>query len=253
MSIKQSATILKLPFIRNNYEEVIREAHLNDMSNKDFLDHLLKKEVELRMENSISNRIREAKFPFKIVMDDYERNHLSIEVRHKIKELETLEFIKNNENIILIGNPGTGKTALSVALGISACHNNMNVLFINIPNLLIELKEAMSLNQVNRYKKRFEKYDLVILDELGYCTFDQERGEILFNLLSSRNEKGSMIITSNLSFERWEEVFKDKVLTGAIIDRLAYKSHMIDMTGESYRLLSTKKWIEENKNKNKKD
>lgn len=244
MSIKESATILKLPYIKNNYEEALREAHAADLSNEEFLDRLLMNEVELRNSNGVRNRIREAKFPYKMILDDYERDHLSVEVRQKIKELETLEFIENNENIILIGNPGTGKTALSIALGIMACQENKSVLFISVPNLLIELKEAMSLNQVNRYKKKFEKYDLVVLDELGYCTFDQERGEVLFNLLSSRNDKGSMIITSNLAFDRWNEVFKDKVLTGAIIDRLAYKSHLIDMSGESYRILATKKWQE---------
>ena len=102
-------------------------------------------------------------------------------------------------------------------------------------------------NQITMYKRRFESYDLVILDELGYCTFDKDRGEVLFNLLSSRNEKGSMIFTSNLTFERWNEVFKDPILTGAIIDRLAYKSHLIDMSGDSYRLLATQEWNEKKK------
>lgn len=249
MSIKQYATVLKLPYIKNNYKEALKEGHISDLSNEEFLERLLMNEVELRNSNSVKNRIREARFPYKMVSDDYEREHLSVQIRQKIKELETLEFIQNKENIILIGNPGTGKTALSIALGIAACQENKNVLFISVPNLLIELKEAMSLNQVSRYKKKFEKYDLVILDELGYCSFDQERGEVLFNLLSSRNDKGSMIITSNLTFDRWNEVFKDKVLTGAIIDRLAYKSHLIDMSGESYRILATKKWQKRNEGK----
>jgi DNA replication protein DnaC len=156
------------------------------------------------------------------------------------KQDQTLEFIDNKQNIILIGNPGTGKTALSIALGTEACQQGKKVLFVSIPTLLIELKEAMNQNQITMYKRKFESYDLVILDELGYCTFDQERGEILFNLLSSRNEKGAMIITSNLTFDRWNEVFKDQVLTGAIIDRLAYMSYLIDMSGESYRTLAKK-------------
>lgn len=215
---------------------------MKDMSHEEFLNQILSDEVELRQKNSIHNKVKNAKFPYKIILDDYEREHLSVEIRQKIKVLETLEFVDNGENIILIGNPGTGKTALSIALGIKSCQEGKNVLFISIPNLLIELKEAMNLNQINRYKKKFESYDLVILDELGYCTFDKERGEILFNLLSGRNEKGSMIITSNLTFDRWNEVFSDHVLTGAMIDRLAYKSHLIDMSGESYRILATQKW-----------
>lgn len=245
MSIKECAGTLKLPFIKNNYEECIKEAHLNDWNYEQFLENMLNQEINIRKENSIKNRIKNARFPYKIILDDYKREHLSIEIRQKIKELETLEFLDNKENIILIGNPGTGKTALSIALGMKACLLNKNVLFVNASNLLIELKEAMTLNQINKYKMKFEKYDLVVLDELGYCSFDKERGEILFNLLSSRNQKGATIITSNLTFDRWNEIFNDSVLAGAIIDRLAYKSHLIDMTGDSYRIIATKVWNEQ--------
>lgn len=115
-----------------------------------------------------------------------------------------------------------------------------SVLFISIPSLLIELKEAMSANQITAYKKKFESYDLVILDELGYCTFDVQAGEILFNLLSSRNEHKSMIITSNLVLDQWNEIFRDQLLTGAIIDRLTNLSYLVNMTGSSYRIQQTK-------------
>ena len=124
-----------------------------------------------------------------------------------------------------------------------ACLNNLSVLFIGVSDLLIEIREAMSQNQLLRYKKRFESFDLVILDELGYCSFDQKSGEILFNLISSRNGKKSMIVTSNLELNRWNEIFKDEVLTAAMIGRLAYKAHMINMTGESYRIKETRKWV----------
>lgn len=115
-----------------------------------------------------------------------------------------------------------------------SCLSNKNVLFVNASNLLIELKEAMTLNQINKYKTKFEKYDLVIVDELGYCSFDKERGEILFNLLSSRNQKGATIITSNLSFDRWNEMLDNSVIAGVIIDCFAYNSHLTNMTGDSY-------------------
>ena len=121
MSIKESAGILKLPFIKNNYEECIKEALLNDWNYEEFLEKILNQEIHVRKQNSINNRIRNACFPYKIILDDYKREHLSIEIRQKIKELETLEFLDNNENIILIGNPGTGKTALSIALGMKSC------------------------------------------------------------------------------------------------------------------------------------
>jgi DNA replication protein DnaC len=244
LTIKESAAVLKLPFIRNNYEDSLKEAHVKDMTHEEFLRSVLNSEVELRSSNGIRNRIKNAHFPNRILLEDYRRDHLSTEVNTMIRELETLEFIENRQNVILIGNPGTGKTALATALGMKACIEGKNVIFISIPTLLIELKEAMNQNQILKYRSRFEKYDLCILDEFGYCSFDKERGEILFNLLSSRNEKGAMIITSNLTFDRWNEIFNDTVLTGAIIDRLSFESYLIDMSGESYRTLATRKWQE---------
>lgn len=244
MDIKESALYLHLPFIRNHYEEAAKEAHLKDLSYEEFLEELLSQEAEIRFTNGVNKRIKTSKFPYKITMNDYKRDHLSIEVKTKIKEVETLEFIKNGENIILVGNPGTGKTALAIALGIKACFESKSVLFISVPDLLLKIREAMSRNQVTSFKRKFESYDLVILDELGYCSFDKERGEILFNLLSSRSQTKSLIITSNLTLDKWDEVFKDKVLTAAIIDRLANKAHLIDMTGESYRIKQTKEWME---------
>ena len=156
LSIKESAMALKLPYIKNNYVEALKEAHLKDMNHEQFLDWLLKAELDLRQSNSIITKTRNAKFPYKMILDDYERNHLSVEIRQKIKVLETLEFVENGENIILIGNPGTGKTALSIALGMKLCQLQKNVLFISVPNLLIELREAMSKNQITQYKKKFE-------------------------------------------------------------------------------------------------
>ena len=246
MSIKENANFLLMPYIKNNYELLIEEATNKELSYEEFLDELLQGEVDLRKQNSLDRRIRHAHFPNKITFTDFKLDHFSIEMKQKIKELQTLKFIENKENIILVGNPGTGKTALSIALGMKACMEYKNVLFISVPLLLIEISEAMSSNQILNYKKKFEKYDLTILDELGYCSFSKEAGEVLFNLLSSRNEVGSIIITSNLTMDKWNEVFHDTVLTGAIVDRLANKAHMIDMSGESYRIKQTKDWLKDN-------
>ena len=118
-----------------------------------------------------------------------------------------------------------------------------NVLYITIPNLITELKESMTLNQLTNYKKRFITYDLVILDELGYISFDKQGSELLFNLLSMRNETKSIIITTNLSFNRWEEIFIDPTLTAAMVDRLAHKATVINIKGDSYRIKETKEWL----------
>lgn len=243
MSIKENANFLKLAYTRTNYIEILEEAEELGLSCKDFLERLLEKEAELRKAHGIKKRISYAKFPYRRYLSDYDTGHMKREVARKIDELKSLEFIEKRENVILIGNPGTGKTHLAVGLGTKACEDGMKVLFSSVPNLVLELKEAMSLNQITAYKRKFESYDLVILDELGYVSFDKEGIEILFNLLSSRNDKGSIIITTNYVFERWVEVFKDPILTSAIVDRLAYKAHVLDMTGESYRVKETISWL----------
>jgi len=218
------------------------------MSHEEFLTRLLESEYELRRENGVKNRLRYARFPYKKYLEDFDTSKYDPELRIKFTELNTLNFIKEKENIILIGSPGSGKSHYSIGLGIRACMEGMKVLFISVPNLIIELKEAMSLNQLNNYKKKFEKYDLVILDELGYVSFDKEGCEILFNLLSNRNDKGSIIINTNLAFDRWEEIFKDPMLTGAIVDRLAHKAHIMDISREtSHRYEETIKWLNSKK------
>ncbi len=243
MSIREAAKVLKLSYLFHNCEELLTEARDTKLSNKEFLEMLLGREVVQRRENGKRKRMRAAKFPYMKYLVDFKRDHLKKNIAVKVDELETLEFVRNRENVILVGNPGVGKTHLAIALGLEACMNNMTVLFTNVPNLVIELKEAMSLNQVNIYKRKFERYDLVILDELGYVSFDKEGNEILFNLLSNRSDRKSIIITTNLVFDRWDEVFKDPVLTGAMVDRLAHKAHVLDMSGDSYRIKETREWL----------
>ena len=246
MKIKENSRILKLSYVYNNYEEEIKEAKQTKKEVGIFLDELLEKEINQRQQNGIKKRIKYAKFPIKKYLEDFDRKVYKIEYIKEFEEIETLNFIGEKENIILIGTPGAGKTHYAIGLGIKACIEGKSVLFISVPNLIIELKEAMSRSQLTAYKRKFEKYDLVILDELGYVSFDKEGCEILFNLLSNRNDKGSIIITTNLTFDRWEEIFKDTMLTGAMVDRLAYKAHIMDLSRDvSHRYEETIKWQKE--------
>jgi DNA replication protein DnaC len=245
MKITELCTNLRLPYIRDNWQQLVTEARHKKTDCADFLESLFECEWRRRLTNGQNRRIKEAKFPLKKYLVDFDRNKYDEVFTPKFEELDSLEFIKNKENIILIGTSGAGKTHYSIALGIAACMAGYNVMFASVPNLIMELKETMSNNQMTAYRKRFENYDLVILDELGYVSMDKTGYETLFNLISSRNCKGSIIVTSNLTFDRWEEVFKDPTLTGALIDRLAHKAHVLDISRDKGgRFEETIAWLD---------
>ena len=242
-NIKAMAHKLRLPCIKNNYLEAINESMEKQYSYEQFLEYLLSKETESRANNSISRRVKAAKFPYLKYLTELKYDAFPLEVANHIRELQNLNFINQGKNVIFVGNPGVGKTHTAIGLGIKACMEGKNVLYITTPNLITELKESMTLNQLTNYKKKFINYDLVILDELGYITFDKQGSELLFNLLSMRNEMKSIIITTNLTFNRWQEVFNDPTLTAAMVDRLTHKSHVINIKGDSFRLKETKEWL----------
>ena len=151
-----------------------------------------------------------------------------------------------SKKITIYGFNGTGKTHIAIGLGVKACLAGYRVLFTSIPHLINQLKECRSEKTLTSFNSRFEKYDLVIADELGYISFDKEGSELLFSNLSLRAGRKSIIITTNLSFERWNEIFKDPVLTAAMIDRLTHKAYIVNMNGNSYRLKETQNMLEEN-------
>jgi len=243
-NIQQLCQGLKLTYIRDNHVTAFADAQRNSQSHEEFLADLLVGESERRLNNGIARRISEAKFPVKKYLADFDRSKYDPSFSQKFAQLESLEFVSGKENIILIGTPGAGKTHYATALGIETCLKGKSVLFVSVPNLVIELKEAMTNHQITIYRKKFEKFDLVILDELGYISFDKPGCELLFNLLSSLNDRGSIIITTNLTFDRWGEVFGDSTLTGALVDRLAHKAHILDISRErGGRFEETLEWL----------
>jgi len=232
-SIQELASQLKLTYIRDNADQLILQAQRTGQDLQSFLEMLLTAEMERRAGNGIARRIKEAHFPIKKYLVDFDRGKYDAAFLPKFKELETLKFIDNKENIILIGSSGAGKTHYATALGIAACMKGKSVLFSTIPNLIIELKEAMNHHQLAIYRRKFERASLVILDELGYISYDKAGVELLFQLLSNRHGKGgSVIVTTNLTFDLWENVLGDPVLTGALIDRMAHKAHVLDISRE---------------------
>ncbi len=238
---------LKLPSVRKYLDEQVKEAVLKDASYEEFLALLLQRESDTRHETAQYNRIRRAEFPYKKHLEDLRVEELPPDAQKKYKMFKTLDFIKEGKNIILAGSPGTGKTHMSLGLGIKACIEGYKVWFTTIPLLINRIKEAKAERSLRAFQNRFEKYDLVIADEMGYISFDKEGAELLFTHLSLRAGQKSTIITTNLSFERWGEIFQDPVMTAAMIDRLTHQAYIVNMNGNSYRMKETQQWLEQQK------
>jgi DNA replication protein DnaC len=233
--IKLYAKQLKLPALVR-YEETMRQAEDQGYSYEQFLKALLEREIEQRQQNQQVRRIRAAHFPVKKSLDDFDFKQLEHVEEALIWQLATGEFIDKHENIIAIGNPGTGKSHLVIGLGIRLCKQKYRVRFVAAADLATELAEAQANHRLTRLEQALAKVDLLILDELSYLTFTKPQAELLFHQLSVRNERGSVAITTNLEFSHWGEFFPDTMLTAALIDRLTHHSHILNMNGESYRL-----------------
>jgi len=233
--IRECAKYLKLTYIASNIDDELKKAKMLDMTPEQFLEELLRQEMLGRSERSKTNRIRNAGFPYKKYLSDYDPELMPEGARKHLNELKTLDFIANGENVIAYGNPGTGKTHLSIGLGIEAANAGYSVKFYSVPTLVNQLKELKIHNALLSIKNAFEKTDLMILDELGYISFDREGGELLFTHLSMRSERKSTIITTNVSIDKWKTIFNSPVLTAAIADRLASDAFLLNMVGTSNR------------------
>lgn len=239
--IHKYVTELKLLSFDERLEEVLDTAMQENWGYMRFLGRLLKYESDRRTDTRRKSRIKSASFPQMKYLHELIREELPDDARISLPELESLDFIKQGRNVVLYGNPGTGKTHIATALGIKACQQDYSVLFTSVPILLTQIREAKSSKTLRALQLRFEKYDLVICDEFGYVSCDKEGGELLFNHLSLRAGKKATIITTNLAFNRWNEIIKDKVLVAAMVDRLTHKAILVNMSGQSYRLKETQK------------
>jgi DNA replication protein DnaC len=242
--IDQLTRELKLSTFRSEFESVAEEATREKLSYENFLLRLMEREFAVRIENRRKAQLRQAGFVQYKYLHDINRDDLPEDAAAKLPLLERLDFIKTGQNIIFSGNPGTGKTHLATALGILACHQGCRVLFTTVPRLLTQLRESRSQRYLRMVENRFEKFDLVICDEFGYISFDKEGAELLFSHLSLRCGRKSTIITTNLSFDRWKEIFGDPVLTAAMVDRLTHKAYIVNMNGKSFRVKETKQMME---------
>ena len=242
--IDELSRTLHLPAFRREYEQQASQAVAESLSYEVFLLRLMELESQTREENRRKSQVRQAGFVQYKYLHDLSREDLPADAAAKLPQLEQLDFIRSGQNLILSGNPGTGKTHLATALGIKACQEGYKVLFTSVSRLLTQIRESRSQKTLRTLENRFEKFDLVICDEFGYVSFDKEGAEMLFSHLSLRCGRKSTIITTNLSFERWNEIFGDTVLTAAMVDRLTHRALMVNMSGKSFRVKETKLMIE---------
>lgn len=231
---------LKIPSFADYYKLVQRSAP--DAGFGEILLELMKMETETRQEHQISKRLKKAGFPYEKSLDEFDMSRLNSSVSPNfIGELASCRFIGEHKNIIMIGNPGRGKTHLSIALGMKACIAGYKVLFRNaaaLSSLLIEAKDTYMLSRV---MKSLANTDLLILDELSYISFNRYQSELLFQVISDRSEKKSTIVTTNLPFSKWTELFESEIMVNAMVDRLTFRSFVMDMNGRSYRLEQSQK------------
>lgn len=237
--IQEYSKELRLPVFHREFLELAKEAAADGLQYEEYLHGLMQREYEVRLENRKKALIRRAGFPSRMYLTDLKRDQLPQDAQEKLPLLERLDFIDSGQNIVLAGNPGTGKTHIAIGLALKACLQGYKVLFTTVHRLLTQIRESHSQRTLKTLEAKFEKWDLVVCDEFGYVSFDKEGSELLFNHLSLRAGRKSTIITTNLGFERWAEIFGDPVLTAALVDRLTHKAHLVNMNGDSYRLKET--------------
>ena len=217
-----------------DYRQAVND---HQISFSEALLELTNKEIEYQQAEGLKRRIRRARFPIVKRLSDFDYQFQPSINQQKIEDFATMSFLDNQENIIFLGSPGVGKTHLSIGLGVEACKQGVRTIFINCHELILRLKTAQSKQHLERVMRRYERYDLLIIDELGYLPIMKDEANLLFQLINGRYERKSTIITTNVPLSSWGEILHNRAAE-AILDRLVYHSHVIKIKGKSYRLAS---------------
>ena len=234
--LNKNLDILELEKIKEILPEYIHKNSKNMPPFTEALNYLLKTEIEYKDTRAAEVIIKAANFPFRKTLDDYDFSFQPSVNENQIRELSNLSFIERNENIVFIGNPGVGKTHLAVSLGIQAAKHRNSVYFITCHNLMQKLNKAQKENRLDKQLQHLAQYKVLIIDEIGYLPVDHQGSNLLFQLIARRYMNKSTIVTTNMPFSRWGEVFSDNTLASAVLDRLLHYSHIIRITGNSYRI-----------------
>ena len=223
------------------FEKLAREASAANETYEQYLLRLTELEVATRASNALKARIKQAAFPVNKDFDTYDFTALPSLPKQKILELARGEWIDQRFNCCLLGQPGTGKTHVATALGLAACRQGRRVRFFTAASLVNRLEEAQKQYQLDRFLTQLDKTDLLICDELGYLSFSRTGAELLFQVFADRYERASLLVTSNLAFSDWSQVFQGERMTAALLDRITHRCHIFEMNGESYRFRESMK------------
>ena len=228
--------ILKLDKMRDIYPNFVENAVKKEQTLTDSLYELTEKEIEYKNERASQIQVTVSGFPSKKEMEDFDFDFQPSINKKEILELNTLGFLERNENILFVGPSGVGKTHLAIALGVTAANKRHSVYFISCHDLINQLNKAHFENKLDKRLQHFCKYQLLIIDEIGYLPVDKQGANLFFQLIAKRYEYHSTIITTNMNFSKWGEVFSDNTLANAILDRLLHHSSVININGNSYRI-----------------
>ncbi len=234
--LKQHLTTLRLPTTKAECEQIARQCASENVDYLGFLLRLCERELADRQHRACQRRLKAAGFPQLKSLDEFDFTAQPSLKRTLILELSRCEFITRHESVILLGGPGTGKTHIAIGLAAAACQRGKKVRFFKVSELLTQLLEAREERVLGRLRAQLARQDVLVLDEFGYVPANQVGAELLFDIISSAYEKTSVIVTSNLPFERWTEVLVSERLVAATLDRLTHRCHVLEATGESYRL-----------------
>lgn len=232
---------LKLPTFLREYDKLARQCAADGVDHPRYLLRLAELELIERERRTVERRIKEARFPAVKSLDSFDFTAISSLNKTLVLELARSEYVARRENIVAVGNSGTGKSHIALGLGLAACQKGLSVGFVTAAALVHELLEARDEKRLLRLQRQLAGYKLLIIDELGYVPLSPTGAELLFEVFSQRYERGATIVTSNLPFDEWTSVFGSERLTGALLDRLTHHVHILEMNGDSYRLKQSKR------------
>jgi DNA replication protein DnaC len=237
--------MLRLPSFSREYDKVAGQCAQESTDYARYLLRLCELEVLDRERRAMERRIRSARFPVIKSLDSFDYTVIPALNKALVLELARCDYISRRENVLALGNSGTGKTHIALGLGLAACQRGHGVRFVTAASLVHELIEARDEKRLLRYQKQLAKYELLIVDELGFVPLSKSGAELLFEILSQRYERSATFITSNLPFNEWTEILGSERLTGALLDRLTHHVHILEMNGSSYRLRQSQRTMKE--------